>query len=124
MALMARAYNQAQKFGVEMAIPDEAARLECPEGDATDHRLTLANGEVARGRAVVLATGARYRRLDLPDLEPYEEAGRSITGPRRSRQRLCAGQEVALVEQGQFCGPGGGVPGEQGGPKVDPARAA
>ena len=31
MALMARAYNQAQKFGVELAIPDEALRLECPE---------------------------------------------------------------------------------------------
>src|SRR6185503_17381312 len=45
MALMARAYNQAQKFGVEMAIPDEVARLEGPPAGRSDHRLTLANGE-------------------------------------------------------------------------------
>jgi len=103
MALMARAYNQAQKFGVEMAIPDEAARLECPEGDRTDHRLTLANGEIARGRAVVLATGARYRRLGLPDLEPYE-GGAIHYWASPIEARLCAGQEVALVGGGNSAG--------------------
>jgi thioredoxin reductase (NADPH) len=103
IALMARAYNQAQKFGVEMAIPDEAARLECPEGERTDHRLTLANGEVARGRAVVLATGARYRRLGLPDIEQYE--GGSIhywASPIEAR--LCGGRPVALVGGGNSAG--------------------
>ncbi|MGZ3234333.1 MAG: FAD-dependent oxidoreductase [Croceibacterium sp.] len=103
MALMARAYNQAQKFGVEMAIPDEAARLECPEGDRTDHRLTLANGEVARGRAVVLAMGARYRRLDLPDLEQYE-GGAIHYWASPIEARLCSGQEVALVGGGNSAG--------------------
>ncbi len=103
MALMARAYNQAQKFGVEMAIPDEAARLECPEGDRTDHRLTLANGETARGRAVVLATGARYRRLGLPDLEQYE-GGAIHYWASPIEARLCAGQPVALVGGGNSAG--------------------
>ncbi|HSQ96467.1 MAG TPA: FAD-dependent oxidoreductase [Croceibacterium sp.] len=103
MALMSRAYNQAQKFGVEMAIPDEAARLECPEGDRTDHRLTLANGEVARGRAVVLATGARYRRLSLPDLEQYE-GGAIHYWASPIEARLCTGQPVALIGGGNSAG--------------------
>jgi thioredoxin reductase (NADPH) len=103
MALMARAYNQAQKFGVEMAIPDEAARLECPEHGQTDHRLTLANGEVARGRAVVLATGARYRRLDLAGLEPFE-GGAIHYWASPIEARLCGGQHVALVGGGNSAG--------------------
>ncbi len=103
MALMARAYNQAQKFGVEMAIPDEASRLECPDGVRTDHLMTLANGETARGRAVVLATGARYRRLDLDGIEQFE--GSSIhfwASPIEAR--LCSGQHVALVGGGNSAG--------------------
>jgi len=103
MALMARAYNQAQKFGVELAIPDEAARLECPDGTRTDHRLTLANGESARGRAVVLATGARYRRLGLGGLDPYE-GGAIHYWASPIEARLCAGQHVALVGGGNSAG--------------------
>ena len=103
MALMARAYNQAQKFGVEMAIPDEAARLECPDGVRVDHRLTLANGESARGRAVVLATGARYRRLDLEGLEQFEGSAMHFWAS-PIEGRLCAGQHVALVGGGNSAG--------------------
>jgi thioredoxin reductase (NADPH) len=103
MALMARAYNQAQKFGVEMAIPDEAARLECPGHGQRDHRLTRANGEVARGRAVVLATGARYRRLDLAGLEPFE-GGAIHYWASPIEARLCGGQHVALVGGGNSAG--------------------
>src|SRR5215470_20189290 len=58
MALMARAYNQAQKFGVEMAIPDEVVRLQC---EGARFRLGLANGEHVAARTVVIASGARYR---------------------------------------------------------------
>src|SRR5205823_3660586 len=66
MALMARAYNQAQKFGVEMAIPDEAATLRSDEAGTVERQflLRLANEETVRARAVVIASGARYRRLD------------------------------------------------------------
>jgi len=58
MALMARAYNQAQKFGVDMAIPDEAIALDAA-GFKRDGRfaLNLANGERAHARAVVIASG-------------------------------------------------------------------
>ena len=71
LALMARAFNQAQRFGVEMAIPDEAVKLECDDSGGC-RRLRLANGERLRARAIVLATGARYRRLDVANLEAFE----------------------------------------------------
>jgi thioredoxin reductase (NADPH) len=69
LALMARAYNQAQKFGAEMAIPDEASRL---QRDAGCFRLTLTNVEQIRSRTVVIASGARYRRLDVSNLASFE----------------------------------------------------
>src|SRR5215203_4336096 len=64
MALMARAYNQAQKFGAEIAIPDEVIGLETDGGpSASGYALRLFNDERVRARSVVIATGARYRRL-------------------------------------------------------------
>ena len=101
MALMARAYNQAQKFGVEMAIPAEIASLSPhPEGGFA---LALANAEQARCRAVVIAAGARYRRLDIPTLEAFEAASVHYwASPLEAR--LCAGQEVALVGGGNSAG--------------------
>lgn len=100
MALMGRAYSQAQKFGVEMAIPDEAVRLECGNDPL---RLTLATGERVQAKTAVIATGARYRRLDVSDLEAFE--GRSVhywASP--LEQRLCASQEVVLVGGGNSAG--------------------
>jgi thioredoxin reductase (NADPH) len=104
MALMARAYTQAQKFGVEMAIPDEAVGLRIP-GDATGSPfvLELFNGERVRARSVVIACGARYRRLACTDLDAFE--GSSVhywASPLEAK--LCAGQEVALVGGGNSAG--------------------
>src|SRR4029077_10904281 len=75
MALMGRAYNQAQKFGVEMAIPDEVQGLEAQHA-ANGGRfvLTLANREHVQASAVVIATGAQYRRLEVPNLADFEGA--------------------------------------------------
>ena len=100
MALMARAYNQALKFGVEMAIPDEASAL-APAEDG--FRLGLASQEAARARAVVVASGARYRRIQVANLDAFE--GSSVhywASPLEAR--LCAGQEVALVGGGNSAG--------------------
>ncbi len=104
MALMARAFNQAQKFGVEIAIPNEVSRMECA-GESSDRRLTvtLAGGETVGARTAVIATGARYRRLDVANLEAFE--GTSVhywASP--IEVRLCAGQEVALVGAGNSAG--------------------
>ena len=100
MALMGRAYSQAQKFGVEMAIPDEARRLECGNDPL---QLTLANGERVRARAAVIATGARYRRLAVPGLEDYEGASVHYWASPMEGQ-LCAGEDVALVGGGNSAG--------------------
>src|ERR1700676_2189314 len=97
MALMGRAYSQAQKFGAEMAIPDEAGSLQGrAASDGGRFQVALANEERVRARTVVIASGARYRRLDLENLGRYE--GSCIhycASPLEGR--LCAGQEVALV---------------------------
>jgi thioredoxin reductase (NADPH) len=102
MALMARAYNQAQKFGAEMAIPDEAIGL-VADGPAGPFTLGLHIGERVRARCAVLATGARYRRLDVADLDAFE--GSSVhywASPLEAK--LCANQEVALVGAGNSAG--------------------
>jgi len=100
IALMARAYNQAQKFGVEMAIPDEVIGL---EGNADHFVLRLPDNETVSGRSLVIASGARYRRLAVDDLENFE--GSSVhywASPLEAK--LCAGQEVALVGAGNSAG--------------------
>ena len=104
LALMARAYNQALKFGVDMAIPDEVASLQSQTvAGAGRFLLTLANRECVRARTVVIASGARYRRLDVENLEAFE--GSCVhywASPLEGR--LCAGQEVALVGGGNSAG--------------------
>jgi thioredoxin reductase (NADPH) len=100
MALMARAYTQAQKFGVEFAIPDEAITLTC----STDpYRLKLGTGEEVHARTVVLATGARYRRLEIDGLEEFE--GNSLhywASPLEAS--LSVGHDIALVGGGNSAG--------------------
>ena len=104
MALMARAYNQAQKFGVEMGIPDEVTGLDRLDGaERGPFVLKLSNSERAKARSIVIATGARYRRLAVDGLEAFE--GSSVhywASPLEAR--LCSGQEVALVGAGNSAG--------------------
>jgi thioredoxin reductase (NADPH) len=104
LALMARAYNQAQKFGVEMAIPDQVESLQ-GQTVADEERLllTLANKEQVRARTIVIASGARYRRLDVDNLASFE--GSCVhywASPLEGR--LCAGHEVALMGGGNSAG--------------------
>ncbi len=105
MALMARAFNQAQKFGVDAAIPDEVTSL--GERSTIDgmrrFELALADGETVKARAVVVASGARYRRLDVANLAEFESSSVHYwASPLEGR--LCAGQEVALVGAGNSAG--------------------
>lgn len=105
MALMARAFNQAQKFGAEVAIPDEVVRLECLKSaaDGARFQVHLANQERARCNAIVIASGAQYRRLDLPNLTDFEGSGVHYwASPLEAK--LCAQQEVALVGAGNSAG--------------------
>jgi thioredoxin reductase (NADPH) len=104
IALMARAYNQAQKFGVEMAIPDEATSLQMPaDSKPGPFVLNLFNNERARARSVVIASGVRYRRLAVKDLEAFESSSVHYwASPLEAK--LCSGQEVALVGAGNSAG--------------------
>jgi len=100
MALMARAHNQAQKFGVEIVIPQEAATLVCK---ADPLKLRLASGETVTARSIVIASGARYRRLDVANLAEFEgSAVHYWASPIETK--LCGGQEVALVGGGNSAG--------------------
>jgi thioredoxin reductase (NADPH) len=100
MALMGRAFSQAQKFGVEVAIPDEAVKLECGNDPC---RIDLATGERVQARTIVLATGARYRRLGVDRLEAFEgSAVHYWASPLEAD--LAAGEEVVLVGGGNSAG--------------------
>jgi thioredoxin reductase (NADPH) len=101
MALMGRAYSQAQKFGVETAIPDEAVSLQA-ESDGL-WRLGLKSGEQVRARTVVLACGAQYRKLPVDRLAAFEMASVHYwASPLEAR--LCGSQEVVLVGGGNSAG--------------------
>jgi thioredoxin reductase (NADPH) len=104
MALMGRAYSQAQKFGAEMAIPDEVAGLlAADETDDGRFVLRLTNDERAAARAIVVASGVRYRRLPVADLEAFESSSVHYwASPLEGK--LCASQEVALVGAGNSAG--------------------
>src|ERR1700744_4562401 len=99
-ALTGRAYVQAQKFGAEMVIPTEVSRLNCSQNPLT---LELSDGVRAKAVAVVIASGARYRRLDVPNLRDFE--GRGVwywASPIEAR--LCRREEIVLVGGGNSVG--------------------
>jgi thioredoxin reductase (NADPH) len=102
-ALMGRAYNQAQKFGAEMAIPDEVSGLISPQEITGRFTLQLKGGERVTTRSVVIAGGARYRRLAIANLHEFE--GSSVhywASPLEGK--LCAGRDIALVGGGNSAG--------------------
>jgi thioredoxin reductase (NADPH) len=104
MALMARAYNQARKFGVETAIPDEVIGLDAASESGNGRFvLKLATNERVCARSVVIASGARYRQLAVDGLERFEAASVHYwASPLEAK--LCAGQAVALVGAGNSAG--------------------
>ena len=101
MALMGRAYNQAQKFGAQMVIPAEVDALETLQDGM--FQLTLSDGERVRTRSVVIASGARYRRLAIENFESFEAAcAHYWVSPLEGN--LVAGQEVVLIGAGNSAG--------------------
>jgi len=98
--LTSRAVMQARKFGARPASPYRAVALE-PGDDR--HTVRLAEGQEITAAAVLLATGAEYRRLDVEGLSDYE--GLSVfyaAGP--PEQMLCGGLRVAVVGGGNSAG--------------------
>jgi thioredoxin reductase (NADPH) len=98
--LAARAALQAAKFGARISAPAQAAGLEPGEGLTVVH---LSDGTQAGARAVIIATGARYRRLDLEGLERLEGTGVYYAATREEASRH-AGDAVAVVGGGNSAG--------------------
>jgi thioredoxin reductase (NADPH) len=104
MALMARAYTQAHKFGAETAIPNEVIGFDAPdERKPGRFVLRLASGERVSARSVVIASGVNYRRLAVDNLDAYEAASVHYWAS-RIEARLCADHEVVLVGAGNSAG--------------------
>jgi thioredoxin reductase (NADPH) len=103
-ALAGRAFTQAQKFGAEIAIPLQVTRLDCGGARGREpFRLEIANGDAVTARAVVVASGARYRRPDIPNLSDFDGNGVSYwVSPIEAK--LCEGEEVALIGGGNSAG--------------------
>jgi thioredoxin reductase (NADPH) len=102
MALAGRAFNQALKFGAEIAIPLEVARLDCGQSNGA-MRLELSNGGSTRARTIVVASGASYRRPAISNLAMFEGHGISYWAS-PVEAKLCEGEEVALVGGGNSAG--------------------
>ena len=102
LALTARAFNQAQKFGADIMIPVVVKELDCSREDGA-FALKLDDGDVLRARSVVVASGARYRRPEIDRLEHFE--GRGVwywASPIEAK--LCSRQEIVLVGGGNSAG--------------------
>ncbi|PYP20728.1 MAG: pyridine nucleotide-disulfide oxidoreductase [Gemmatimonadetes bacterium] len=93
--LAGRAYDQAQKFGARVLIAKHAIRLNC---DHKPYRVFLGDGEedVLLTRAIIIATGVEYRKLDVGNLAKFENAGVYYAATQMER-RMCSDEEVAVV---------------------------
>ncbi len=98
-----RAAVQAQKFGVRLAAPVRAKALSALEDQSWCVETT--DGRLLNGRAVVIATGAEYRQLNIEHLETFEGAG-VYYGASPLEAQLCGDAEVAVVGAGNSAGQG------------------
>ncbi|WP_395945484.1 FAD-dependent oxidoreductase [Brevundimonas sp.] len=99
-ALAGRALVQAQKFGTRMAVSRAAVALDCA---AHPFAVRLEDDQVVRARAVVVATGARYRKLDVPDYDRFEGHGIHYAAT-AMEAKLCSGLDVVVVGGGNSAG--------------------
>jgi thioredoxin reductase (NADPH) len=98
--LASRALVQAGKFGARTAVPQEAVGL---RREDNHYRVALSEGGEVAGRSVIVATGARYRRLDIPRLEQFEGSSVHYAATEAEAQ-MCRGNEVAVVGGGNSAG--------------------
>jgi thioredoxin reductase (NADPH) len=98
--LAARAYTQAQKFGAQVMIARGATALACQR---RPYAIELEDGSRLPARAIIIATGAQYRRLGLPNLARFEGAG-VYYGATFVESQLCSGEEVIVVGGGNSAG--------------------
>jgi thioredoxin reductase (NADPH) len=98
-ALAGRAQVQAQKFGARLAISRHVAGIECEQ----PYKLKLDDGQTIAASAIVIATGARYRKLDVANYAKFEGQGIHYAATAMEAQ-LCSGEEVAVIGGGNSAG--------------------
>jgi thioredoxin reductase (NADPH) len=98
--LATRAYTQAQKFGVQLLIAKSATQLVC---DRKPYAIEIDHGAHVLARAVIIATGAEYRRLALENLAQFEGVG-VYYGATFVEAQVCGGEEVIVVGGGNSAG--------------------
>ncbi|MFL5849286.1 MAG: FAD-dependent oxidoreductase [Solirubrobacteraceae bacterium] len=98
--LAERAAVQARKFGARLVVPGVAVGLEQEDGH---YAVALAGGEVVRGRTLIVATGAQYNKLDVPDLERFEGVGVYYAAT-PAEARMCEDDPVLIVGGGNSAG--------------------
>ena len=99
-ALAGRAQVQAQKFGAQLAISRNASGINCAH---QPFEIYLEAPQSVRACAIVIATGVRYRRLDVPQFERFEGQGIHFAAT-AMEQRLCTGEAVIVVGGGNSAG--------------------
>jgi thioredoxin reductase (NADPH) len=99
-ALAGRALSQAQKFGAQLSVAWQAVRLRC---DHWPYSLEMANGRSMRSRTILIASGARYRTLDIANLSRF--LGRGIYyAATHLEAKLCEAEDVAVIGGGNSAG--------------------
>jgi len=98
--LAERAILQARRFGARMVVPAQAVGLARDNGH---YSVELADGSAVHGRTVIIATGAQYRKLDLPELERYGPTSIYYAATQAEAQ-MCAGDPVLIVGGGNSAG--------------------
>jgi thioredoxin reductase (NADPH) len=102
MALAERGVMQMLKFGAQLLAPARVERIEFGHGDA-DHVLYLDGDDKVRARTVLIATGAKWRRLEAENIERFDRAGVYYSAS-SNECRLCAGRKVAVIGGGNSAG--------------------
>jgi thioredoxin reductase (NADPH) len=98
--LTGRAYAQALKFGAHILVAKGATRLAC---DGQHYTVEIDGGPRIQARAVIIATGAEYRKPTLPNLSVFEGAG-VYYGATPMEAQLCVGEDVVVVGGGNSAG--------------------
>lgn len=98
--LAGRAFVQAEKFGAHIAIARGATAIKCA---TQPFPIECGGDDPVRGRTVVVACGAQYRKLQVPNLAQFEAAG-VYYGATALEAQLCKGEQVIVVGGGNSAG--------------------
>jgi thioredoxin reductase (NADPH) len=98
--LAGRAFVQAEKFGAHIAVARTARALKC---ERSPYTVQLDDGGSVQARSIIVAAGAQYRKLSLPNVAQFEGVG-IYYGATKVEAQLCANDEVAVVGGGNSAG--------------------